>query len=308
MARSVVIRTPSAVLNIWGYVLFVAILWGGAAWIAQVGGEARGAGRTVLVLVFVLPLLGCGVWAAAVGVRMSRRTEILRAAVHDGSVELRARVPRSQRPVSVPGGSRLELGRVENAHDEYANWEKGIFEYELTGAASAWRVESPVQLTAALLAPLKDMLAKHSITLDTEVGVVAGDPLPEAAPVLPGQPQDVMVVADMGQGSLWAFRKADPPRDPKKFALGAPVAWNSSKPTMIRVTVDEPEHFDPNVIPAWDLPKPADMLAIHELGGPPQATIPVPGGFSEVHAFVMRKGMKPRVVVYLKPLTDTPAR
>jgi hypothetical protein len=304
----VVIRTPSAVVNIWGYVLFVAIFWGGAAWIAQVGGEARGTGRTVLLLVFVLPLVGCGVWAAAVGVRMYRRTEILRAVARPDGVELRARVPRVQLPVSVAAGSRLHLARVENARDEFANWERGIFEYELTGTPSAWRLESRVALTSTVLAPLTSMLASHSITLDTDVGVAAGEPVAEAAPVLPGQPQDVMVVADMGQGSLWAYRKADPPRDPKQFALGAPVAWNSSSPTMLRVTVDQPEYFNENLIPAWDLPKPADMLAIHEFGGAAQATIPVPGGFSEVHAYVMRKGVKPRVVVYLKPLSDTQDR
>lgn len=279
----------------------------GAAVLAYVGREAHGAGRVVLFAVFVLPLAACGVWVAARGARLTRSTEIVRARATNDGVELRAAQPRLQRPISVPAGSQLKLARVDEAKGDYASWERGVHEYELLGAPGAWKVESPVALTSAMIAPLRAFLASHSIDLRADAGRDASAPVPEASAVLPGQPQDVTVVADMGQASLRAYRKSDKPRDPKRFVLGAPIAWNSSAPTLIRITVDQPEYFNPDAVPAWDLRKPADMLAIDEFGGLQQVAVPVPGGFSEVHAYVMRRGTKPRVVIYLKPLSDTPS-
>ncbi len=299
------IRSREAASTGWGFVIIAAVLLIGAGIMVVIGRESFGAGRVVLYAVFVLPLVACGLWVVRKAVRALAGSLVLEARVTGDGVKLSAPRPGVQRPVTVSPGTRLRLTRVDEARDNFASWQHGVYEYELAGGHKAWRVDSPIPLTSAMVEPLRALLARQSIELEVEVSREAGDQVPVASAVLPGQPQDVVVTADMGQGALRAYRSADAPRKQGVPSLGAPIAWNSSAPTTIRVTVDRPEYFNPDSLPAWDLPKPADMLAIDEFGGPQQAAVPVPGGFSEIHAFVMRKGVKPRVVIYLKPLSDT---
>ena len=82
--------------------------------------------------------------------------------------------------------------------------------------------------------------------------------------------------------------------------LNVGFTWNQEEAVWIRVTLDEPEYFDPMQVAAWSPPGGARELFVitHELEI--VAHLTVPDGFSNIHYSVKKDRVEPRVVVYLE--------
>lgn len=124
----------------------------------------------------------------------------------------------------------------------------------------------------------------------------------------PGAPVEDTFQHPDGELYLDVRRSRRPEPQRKHPALGGPVAmqWMGAAPARVMFTMDEPEHFDPEALPAWDMPSPADVLVISAWEGHEVARLHVPDGFHEIHVLAKRKHVSPRVVVYLVPLGRQP--
>jgi hypothetical protein len=117
----------------------------------------------------------------------------------------------------------------------------------------------------------------------------------------PGEPVEETFQHPDGELYLGVRRSRERERVKPPLVLrhAVPMQWMDSAPARVRFTQDRPDVFDPELLPKWDLPSDADMLTISDYEGTELAVLPVPGGFSEIHVLVKRKGVTPRVVVYL---------
>lgn len=115
-------------------------------------------------------------------------------------------------------------------------------------------------------------------------------------PLRPGE-----VVEEVFQhpdGELYlGVRRSREPKDAETLPLAlrsVPMQWMGAEPARVRFTMDRPELFNPDYLPTWDLPSDADTLVFHDFEHGEIGTLPVPGGFREIHVLVSRKSVSPR--------------
>lgn len=133
--------------------------------------------------------------------------------------------------------------------------------------------------------------------------------LAPTAAVAPGSPVDVPMSASLSEFYVWPRRHGKSVVNPASDVIPVPlvgVTWQGSGAITIHVTVDAPAIFDPQAEPQWTLPRDADELLLITFERHMLARVPIPNGAREIHTFVKREGVVPRVVIYMTPSTGAP--
>lgn len=122
------------------------------------------------------------------------------------------------------------------------------------------------------------------------------------AELVPGSPVDVKSHASEREMYIWLPPKkgwdgTTVPASARFLNVG--FTWNKEEAVTVRLTRDQPEHFDPMQVPAWTPPGGARELLLLTYELEVIAHLTVPGGYSDIHYSVKRDTVEPRVVIYL---------
>ena len=125
--------------------------------------------------------------------------------------------------------------------------------------------------------------------------VVRGD-------VAPDRPVDIKSLPSERELYLWVPTAGwdGTKLPPHAKVLNVGFTWNEEEAVWIRITMEEPENFDPMQVAAWSPPGGARELLVITYELEIVAHLNVPSGYKNIHYSVKKDRVEPRVVVYLE--------